>query len=285
MRKVCFLSMDDLGDFVIDDELAIKPLNEIGWEVETVSWKSKGVDWKKYEAVIIRTPWDYHKEPNEFLEVLRKIEDATQLHNPYDVVKWNLSKTYLCDLEANGVKTVPTVVAFELISEELVSSWFENFDSKEIIIKPVVSATAKDTYRVTEFSKKLADVFRDRKYMVQPFMQNIVDEGEYSLFYFGGIFSHSILKTPKRSDFRVQEDFGGVNKLIEPTEKLLETADRVLEQIDENLLYARVDMVRDEADEFALMELELIEPALYFRMDKDSPRRFAETFNEMIDEL
>ena len=113
-------------------------------------------------------------------------------------------------------------------------------------------------------------------------MQNIIDEGEYSLFYFGGTFSHAILKKPKQNDFRVQEDFGGVNKSIKPSKQLLEASEKVLKQIGQKLLYARVDFVCNESDEFALMELELIEPALYFRMDKDSPKRFAKVFDDWM---
>jgi glutathione synthase/RimK-type ligase-like ATP-grasp enzyme len=272
--------MDDLGDYVTDDSLTIEPLRELGWEVEMVSWRAEDVDWSRFENVIIRTPWDYHNEPGKFLRVLREIESKTRLANPLTIVEWNLSKTYLRELEEKGIKIVPTLFLDEIIDEKLVESWFENFGTRELIIKPIISATAQDTFRLKDFFPELTEVFRNRKYMVQPFMENIVTEGEYSLFYFGGNFSHAMLKTPKEDDFRVQEDFGGVNKLIEPGEKLLWAAEKVLQQIGQTLLYSRVDFVRDEQDDFALMELELIEPALYFRMDPDSPQRFAEAFDE-----
>ncbi len=274
--------MDDLDDYVTDDELTIEPLNKLGWEVETISWRVENVDWSKFEAVIIRTTWDYQNSPKEFLDTLQKIENATRLENPLEIVKWNLSKTYLQDLQEKGVKTVPTIFSDDLINENLFLSWLEEFDTNEIIIKPIVSATAQDTFRVKKFLPEITDVFRNRKYMVQPFMRNIVEEGEYSLFYFGGNFSHVMLKTPKQNDFRVQEDFGGINKLIDPSQKMLKTAKFVLEKIGQKLLYARVDLVRDEQDDFALMELELIEPALYFRMDADSPKRFARVFDEWM---
>jgi glutathione synthase/RimK-type ligase-like ATP-grasp enzyme len=276
--------MDDLGDYVSDDELAIEPLRKIGWEVKTVSWRDERFDWTKFEAVIIRTTWDYQNEPEEFLRVLHEIEDSgVRLENPLKIVRWNLSKTYLKDLEDGGIKIVPTIFGNDLVNNDLVDSWFEKFKAQEIIIKPIVSATAQDTFRLKKFLPELTDIFRTRKYLVQPFMKNIIAEGEYSLFYFGGNYSHAILKTPKPEDFRVQEEFGGIITAIEPGEKLLKAGEKALEQIGQKLLYARVDLVRDAEDDFALMELELIEPALYFRMDADSPKRFAKTFNEWME--
>jgi glutathione synthase/RimK-type ligase-like ATP-grasp enzyme len=282
MQKLCFLSMDDLGDYVSDDELVIEPLREFGWEVEIVSWRAKDIDWTRFEAVIIRTPWDYQDEPKEFLKVLQEIENSTRLENPLKIVEWNLSKSYLKDLEKGGIKIVPTIFGNDLVNNDLVDSWFEYFGAEEIIIKPIVSATAQDTFRLKEFSPKLTDIFRGRQYLVQPFMKNIVAEGEFSLFYFDGSFSHAILKTPKQDDFRVQEEFGGIITAIEPSEKLLKAGEKALEQIGQKLLYARVDFVRDDVDEFALMELELIEPALYFRMNRESSKRFAEAFNKWM---
>lgn len=281
-RKVCFLSMDDLGDYVSDDELAIEPLREFGWEVETVSWKAENVEWKQFEAVIIRTPWDYQDSPEEFLKVLCEIENSTRLENPVNITRWNMSKDYLQELEQKGVRIVPTIFADETIDEKLFASWFEHFETEEIIIKPIISATAQDTFRVKEFLPELTGVFRGRKYLVQPFIKNIVDEGEFSLFYFCGDFSHAILKTPKQDDFRVQEEWGGIITAIKPTEKLLKAGEKALMQIEQKLLYARVDFVRDDTGEFALMELELIEPALYFRMDADSPERFAKAFDKWM---
>ena len=118
--------------------------------------------------------------------------------------------------------------------------------------------------------------------MVQPFMNNIIDEGEYSLFYFGGEYSHAILKLPAPGDFRVQEEHGGDIQPVEPSIELRVVGEKTVRLLDEVPLYARVDFVRDADDQFLLMEMELIEPALYFRMDKDSPERFAQAVNSHI---
>lgn len=283
MRRCCFLSMDNLAGYVSDDELAVEPLRKLGWNVETISWHNKSIDWSDYEAVIIRSTWDYQKYPDEFLEVLREIDKSkARLENPISIVEWNLSKLYLRELETAKIKIVPTIWANETPNETLFQSWLEHFGASEIVVKPIISATAEFTYRLTKFAPELAGIFANRKYMVQPFMPNIVAEGEFSLFYFGGVYSHAILKFPKTHDFRVQEEHGGNIQPAEPSKKLLETAQTVFDLINPLPLYARIDFVRDAGEDFCLMELELIEPALYFRMDADAPERFARIFNERM---
>ena len=277
--------MDSLDGYVFDDDLAIKPLNDLGWEVSTVSWRDMTVDWNSFEIVVIRTTWDYQRTPDAFLEVLKRIESSTaRLENSPDVVKWNLDKSYLRELEENGLRIVPTIWD-GVYDQRSFYRWMADFGTDELIVKPNVSATAEYTYRLTEFDPSLVEVFAERPFMVQSFLTNIVDEGEYSLFYLGGKYSHTILKTPKDEDFRVQEEHGGVITAVEPSEKLREAASKAFAMIKmtgPSPLYARVDLVRDEDDEFALIELELIEPALYLRMDADAPRRFAAAINNLM---
>ncbi len=286
MRQICFLSMDCLDGYTFDDELAMEPLRELGFEVSLVSWRNTSVNWDDFEAVIIRTTWDYQKSPAEFLEVLRKIKASNaRLENSLATVEWNLAKTYLQELEAKGVKIVPTIWAIcdEIsVTKSKFDDWKAFFKTGELIIKPIISATAEFTYRLSEFDVNLTEVFTNKPFMVQPFMPNVVSEGEYSLFYFGEDYSHIILKTPKTDDFRVQEEHGGNIQPVQPSAKLLDAAKKVLDCIKPLPLYSRVDFVRDENDDFCLMELELIEPALYFRMDKNSPIRFAKAIADLL---
>lgn len=284
MNRICFLSTDNLDGYVFDDDLAIEPLRNLGWEVSTISWRAD-VNWNDFAAVIIRTTWDYQQSPDEFLRVLRKIDESkARLENSLETVEWNLSKTYLRDLERKGLKIVPTIWGETTPAENDFASWLDHFQTDEIIIKPIISATAQDTFRLKKFEPNLAEVFKSRKYMVQPFMPNIVSEGEFSLFYFGGNYSHTILKTPKTKDFRVQEEHGGIITAVSPSKKLLRTAESVLNLIEPTPLYARIDFVRDERDDFCLMELELIEPALYLRMDENAPQFFAKTIDRWLRE-
>ena len=109
MKRCAFLTLDERGDFVIDDEHAIAPLAELGWQVETLSWRQKTRPWSDFDAVIIRSTWDYWDDVPAFLEVLAHIDRETRLANPLDLVRWNVAKTYLRDLEARGVGVVPTL--------------------------------------------------------------------------------------------------------------------------------------------------------------------------------
>jgi glutathione synthase/RimK-type ligase-like ATP-grasp enzyme len=283
MRRICFLSMDSLDGYTFDDNLAIEPLRVLEFEVSTISWRDQSVDWNDFEAVIIRTTWDYQKSPAEFLEVLRKIDASNaRLENSLAIVEWNLAKTYLRELEAKGVRIVPTIWDETSVSKPKFDEWKAYFTTDELIIKPIISATAEFTYRLSDFDENLTEVFTNKPFMVQPFMPNVVEEGEFSLFYFGEKYSHTILKTPKAKDFRVQEEYGGIIQAVEPSAKLRAAADKVLDCIKPLPLYLRVDFVRDENDDFCLMELELIEPSMYIRMDDQAPISFAKAVAKLL---
>ncbi len=285
MRRVCFLSTDNLDGYTFDDDLAIGPLEALGWNVDTISWHERGVDWNDYKAVVIRTTWDYQHHADEFLNVLAKIEASNaRLENPLDIVRWNLSKTYLREMEERGCPIVPTLWD-RTYNGFVFEEWLRELETDQVIIKPTVSATAQHTYRLGTFDQHLTKTFDAREFMVQPFISTIVTEGEYSLFYFGGEFSHAINKAPRPDDFRVQEEHGGVITAIEPDATMRAAGDKAVRTIGEELLYARVDLVRDADDCFLLMELELIEPALYFRMDERSPTFFAEQFDKRMRQI
>jgi glutathione synthase/RimK-type ligase-like ATP-grasp enzyme len=275
--------MDSLKGYVSDDDLAIEPLNQLGWQVETISWRDVKVDWNAFEAVVIRTTWDYQKSPNEFIRTLQKIDASrARLANPLKIIRWNLSKLYLRELGKNGIKIVPTIWSENRIDRARFQKWLDYFQTDELVIKPIVSATAEFTYRLRNFTSELSEIFINKPFMVQPLMPQIISEGEFSLFYFGGNYSHAILKTPQEGDFRVQEEHGGLISAIVPTAKLRQAAQKVFDLIRPVPLYARIDFVRSSEDDFCLMELELIEPALYFRMDKKSAGRFAKAVDRWL---
>lgn len=274
--------MDSLEGYVADDDLAIAPLAELGWNVETLSWRQTHKDWDDFEAVVIRTTWDYQHDPDGFLDVLRRIEASdARLENPLEIVRWNLDKAYLRDLEYDGVNIVPSLWE-RSYDKASFGGWLDELGCEDVIMKPTVSATAEHTYRLREFDPALVETFAERPFMVQPFLPSIVTEGEYSLFYFGGEFSHAIVKTPKTQDFRVQEEHGGLITAVEAGDGLRHAGRNVFGMISPTPLYARVDLVRNMEGEFAVMELELIEPALYLRMDPGAPRKFAEAFDRMM---
>lgn len=281
-NKVALLSTDNLENFFTYDKLLIEPMKNIGWIAEEISWRNENVNWNDYDAVIVRSTWDYQNDFKMFLKVLEKIDNASHLENDFELMKWNMNKSYLFDLERKGVRIVETIWE-KSFNQNTAFQYFDKLQSDEIIIKPNISANADNTFRLTreklnEKLHELEKIFTDREFMVQPFMQNIVDEGEYSLFFFNGEFSHCVLKKPKEKDFRVQEEHGGKFKNVIPTEQQKVIGKNIIDKLSVLPLYGRTDLVRTADNDFALMELELIEPSLYFNMDSESPTRFTEAF-------
>jgi hypothetical protein len=283
--RIALLSMDDLNGYVADDHLVVEPLRELGHVAERISWRQTAGEWREYGGVIIRSTWDYQNDPQAFLSVLRQIESQTRLANPLEIVRWNADKEiYLRDLAQRGAGIVPTIWNNSKIDGRRIEQWFHQLHSDELVVKPTVGANAQDASRLkrgAEDAAELSRLFDNRPCIVQPFVRGIVEEGEFSLFYFNGEYSHAILKTPKAGDFRVQEEHGGIIQPVEPPPDLLTAGERILQHISPPLLYARADFVR-EGEEFALMELELIEPSLYLRTAEHAPRLFAEAINRWL---
>jgi hypothetical protein len=221
------------------------------------------------------------------LDVLSEIErSGTPLYNPLSLVRWNLHKNYLRDLQSKGVPVVPTAYARRLASPDNLKAHFQNFATDELILKPPVNVNAFNTFRVPKSGveslfPELQAVYGSRPYMAQPFMPAIIAEGEFSLIYFNGQFSHAILKTPAGGDFRVQEEHGGLITAVTPEESLRTAGRRAVDALPAAPLYARVDLVRG-GEEFLIMELELIEPSLYLRMHPAAPDRFANALESTI---
>ena len=281
MRRIAFLTLEDRADFVIDDALAIAELERRSIRVDEVPWRRAGTDWRAYAGVIVRTTWDYQHDLTGFFARLDEIEAAgVPLANPATLARWNARKTYLADLSARGVPTVPTRLGRGLTVEQL-RALPDAIGADEVVVKPVVGANADDTYRVARDAPgdrlaAIASRYPDREWMAQPFLTAILGEGELSTFHFAGRLSHAIVKRPKPGDFRVQEEHGG---LIEPwsaDRDAVRVAESALAALERPPLQARVDLVRLGDGSLARMELELIEPSLYFRMHPAAPRNFAD---------
>lgn len=278
-KRCAYLTMDDIGFFVSDAELSFAPMAELGWQVDMVPWR-RDVEWDNYDLVYICTPWDYQNDVAAFLDVLETVERSTAiLVNGLGLVRWNLEKTYLRELELRGADIVPSLF-FDRYEAARVAGWFAAHGTDRIVVKPVVGANADDIIVLSdppdgEVGEVLRRTFERRPFFVQPFMDSVQGEGEYSLFFFGGDYSHAILKKPRAGDFRTQEEHGADILSVEAPPALVETAQHVLGVVNPQPVYVRADFVRGTGERFLLMELELIEPALYFRTDPDSATRFA----------
>lgn len=285
-KRAALLSTDNLENFFTYDKLLIEPMKNIGWIAEEVSWRKKNINWSNYDAVVVRSTWDYQNDSEKFVRVLEKINDVSHLENDLDLMIWNMNKNYLFDLEQKGVKIVNTIWE-KSFNPDLANEYFERLNTAEIIIKPNISANADNTFRLTkeklkENLKVLKKIFKDREFMVQPFLNSIIEEGEYSLFFFNGKFSHSVLKKPKENDFRVQEEHGGDIQPFKVSSELIMVAEDIIKKLSTIPLYGRVDLVRNQENKFALIELELIEPSLYLNKDDQSPLRFVKAFAEKL---
>lgn len=280
MPRIAFLTMDDLSGFVSYDEAVSDCLRVVGVDVEDVSWRSATVDWSDFELVVIRSPWDYQSAVDEFLAVLEHIEaSSSTLLNPLDIVQWNVRKTYLQQLEERGVTIVPTRFVENPSRQQIIDA-FDEFESDQIVIKPVVGANADDTFwlrrdSITAQVPPLSSLYAGRLALLQPFIPSVIEYGETSLIFFDGQYSHSVLKTPKAGDFRVQEEHGSRILSVTPDAATIDFAANALQQVPQQTLYARVDLVNLPGDEPAVMEIELIEPSLYLTFDEHSPDRFA----------
>ena len=283
-RRCAFLTMEETQGWSIDADLAFEPLAALGWQCEWLPWRRRNVDWDSWDAVYVAATWDYPEDPTGFLAVLESIDrSAATLVNPLPLIRWNIPKTYLQELATGGAAIVPSHW-YERFADCDLAADAQEFGIDRLVVKPVVSTNATDTYLLSPPGPEdeLAATFADRPFVVQPFIHEIRTDGEFSLFYIGGRFSHAIRKVPESGDFRVQEEHGADIRPAEPPPGMIAAADDIHRQLSPAPLYARCDFVRDGEGAFRVMELELIEPSLYLRMDENAPGRFAKAFDDYV---
>ena len=244
-------------DYMMD---ALRPAFEArGLTIVDVAWDDPDADWSSYGAAIIGTTWDYWDRQEEFLATLDRIGKATRLYNPVDLVRWNIHKTYLRDLEARGARIIPTVWLDKADAASAASA-FDTLQADDLVFKRQVGAGADGQHRLKR-GEPVPDM--PHAMMVQPFLPTIQSEGEYSFIFIGGEFCHALVKRAVPGDYRIQSKYGGTETPVDPPADDLSEASAIIAMLDEAPLYARVDMVRREDGRLLLMELEAIEPYLY----------------------
>ncbi len=262
----------------VDDRLLREALEAGGAEALSLVWDKAEPAWEDFDLCLVRSTWDYHEKHEQFLAWARRVAAATELHNPAELIAWNSNKTYLRELAEGGVPTVPTVW-IERSSSIDIERLLSQEGWEEAVIKPVVDLGAKNLHRVQtgtgEAEEALATVLSRQDAMAQPFLPSLEAEGEFSLIYIEGTFTHAVRKRPAEGDFRVQSIWGGTVEPARPEPAHLDVAERALAQLDEPPLYARVDLVNDQKGDPALIELELIEPNLYLSTNPAAAERLA----------
>lgn len=269
-----------IDQVLLEDQLVLDALQKKGLTVAKKDWADPDFDWSTTKSVLFRSTWDYFHRFDEFEPWLQKVSKLTTLINPAEQILWNMDKHYLQDLATKGIPIVESHFIQRGTTKTL-SELHAELGWDETVVKPTVSGAARHTYRLTpenyaEHEAIFAELIAKEDFILQPFQKNILTDGEVSHVVLDGKYSHSILKLAAKGDYRVQDDFGGSIHLYAPSPEEIEFAINAVNACDTLPLYARVDVIWDNNKELALIELELIEPELWFRKNDNAADLLAE---------
>jgi glutathione synthase/RimK-type ligase-like ATP-grasp enzyme len=254
-------------------------LSAAGWRVDPVPWTRVG-DMSGYDLVLPLVAWGYHLDYPCWLALLDRAEaEHWPMVNPPALLRWSSDKAYLAELADRGVSTVPTL-AVEACCDADLEEARRRFATEWLVIKPPVSAGASGTHRLGPDDDLPAESVR-RPMIVQPLIEEIARTGEFSLMLFDGEFSHAVVKRPKSGEFRVQPHLGGVTLPSPPPPGGVSLAKQALAAAPVPAIYARVDMVCDDEGVLRIMELELIEPALFLDHAPDGGAAFTRAIQKL----
>ncbi len=276
--RIALVTCRRLPDLDPDDRPLLDTLATRGHQVAPAIWDDPAIDWRSFDLAMLRSPWDYHHRRAEFLAWAARAAEATRLLNPLDLVRWNSHKSYLVELRARGADVIPTEIAPAGSTVDVRQRMADRGWSRAVL-KPAVSADAYGTVLVDETSMGAGQAHADtllaeRDLMIQPYFRSVEEPGERCLVHIDGRFSHAVRK---RSHFLGGRHVGPEGRAVEAAEDERAAAARVLAAAGaERALYARVDLARDDSGRPCLMELELVEPTLFFTVAPDAARRMAE---------
>ncbi len=288
--KIAYILYHNQGSYHPDLEAEnnglLQFLLDQGLDIHSEIWDDPDVDWSSYDVAILKAPWDYFEKIDHFYAWLTMLERlGVRLLNPAPRVRWNADKHYLADIGAAGLPVTPSVFLERGAVADL-TRYLEHFDTDRLIVKPCVSGGSKNTFALRReeapaVAERLGTLLQGEAFLVQPFIPQIEEEGEWSLLFFNGRFSHALLKKPVAGDFRVQQHFGGTIHPATPPAGLLAQATQYVAQFAQGCLYARVDGVRTRGA-FLLMELEIIEPFLYLLTHPEGYGNYYRALVEMV---
>ncbi|MEP1096481.1 MAG: hypothetical protein ABJG78_15300 [Cyclobacteriaceae bacterium] len=274
------------SNVLFEDQLVMTGLIKRGLSVKKVAWSDPNFEWKSTKYILFRTTWDYPEKFNEFADWLMDVAFKTKLINSYDLVSWNLDKHYMNDLKQEGVHIVETYF-IEPKDSRTLAQIHQELGWEKTVLKPAISASAKNTFQLSletmaEHEELFSKLIDDEAMMLQPFQDSILERGEISLMMIGGDFTHAVIKKAKPGDFRVQDDFGGSVEDYVPTPEEIELAVKTVNACETQPLYARVDMANDPNGVPAIMELEILEPEMWFRRNTDAADKLAEEIAKLF---
>ena len=277
--RVAFVTYRGLPDLNADDRRAAAALSALGVRVDAVCWDDASVDWLPFNAVVLRSTWDYHHRVAEFHAWINQLETAgARLWNPPQVLRWNTDKRYLATVSHPHLSPPPTTILERGAPVDL-DELLDKRRWDEAVMKPAISADGFSTERTSRQRAKadqptLDAMLARADVVVQQFVPAIRTNGEISMMFFAGTFSHAVSKRPQAGEFRVQERLGGRITRTDPPLPLVGHAQALLDAHAPGCLYARVDAVVAAA-RFVLMEIELVEPSLYLEHHPPAAAAFA----------
>jgi glutathione synthase/RimK-type ligase-like ATP-grasp enzyme len=286
MKTVALVTYKDSPKLTPSDALLIEPLKKEGVLAVAVPWDDPTINWNQFDGIVVRSAWNYHTNHSTFIRWLTELKqtDAVVL-NPIDHMIWNSDKTYLKDLEAKGANVTPSV----LLKKDARISLAQIAQDRQwthLVIKPTIGASAHGVSMVEPDKYRKADSLVDAllthsNVLVQPLMTEVMSGGEYSCVFIDGEFSHAIQKLPKKGEFRSNFEFGSKETLARLDDNVIQQAKKILSMVGSPMLYARVDGVISN-DQFIIMELELIEPHLFFDLYPPAAVTFAKALQKRI---
>jgi glutathione synthase/RimK-type ligase-like ATP-grasp enzyme len=277
--RVGLVTCEAFPDLFEDDHLLVHALEALGIQAVATVWSRAEIAWESFDALVMRSPWDYFERVPEFRRWLdARIASGTRMFNSPEILEWNFDKRYLQELASQGVELVPTIFVPQGELPDIAAlvaarGW------NEIVVKPAISGGAYRTHRfpvhaLAEYMKEIAGTLQDRGLLIQPFLPEILSDGEYSVLFFDGEFSHAVRKRPAQGEYRVQFQFGGVPEEVQLSERLIAQAHKCLSHAPGSPVYARVDGIERQGN-FVLMELEIFEPFMFLACHPDAAARFA----------
>lgn len=269
-----------------EDDYVVQALMDLGLNAGRLAWDASGFDWSTTKSIVFRTTWDYFNRYDEFSKWLENVSKQTLLINSEAIIRWNIDKHYLIDLQKKDIHTAETHV-IEQGSTETLKALHNTLNWDETVLKPCISGSARHTYKLNKDNLEAHEtifntLIANEAMLLQPFQHNIVSKGEVSMMVFNGTYTHAVIKQAKAGDFRVQDDFGGSVHPYTPTTEEITFAETTVKACFELPLYARVDIFEDNNGNIALSELELIEPELWFRNHPEAAIKLAEAIKEKI---
>lgn len=269
--KVAVVTSQNAAQLSADDPILLSALTRAGHEALHWRWDDPELAWESVDVALIRSTWDYFERPQEFQIWLTDVRSRVRLINDAEILQWNIDKHYLMELAEAGLPVVPTAIADrEGLPAAVEAVWSQGASA---IVKPVISGGSWGLHHLAVGDPIEVDVTQG-PWLVQPFLPNITTQGELSVILLGGQVSHGIRKFPADGDIRVQDEHGGRCEVEEPSPEATRVALQLLEGCPGQPVYARVDLIeRDGALE--LMEMELFEPELFFKLVPEAADRLA----------